>query len=44
MLNKEAGLKLITETVEVLAKERKWSGAQRKMEEEEAIKMMEYMK
>lgn len=44
MLNKEAGLKLIAETVEVLAKERKWSGAQKKKEEEEAIKMMEYMK
>ena len=37
-------MKLIAETVEVLAKERKWSGAQKKKEEEEAIKMMEYMK
>jgi len=35
---------LIPETVEILAKERKWNSTQKKKEEEEAIKMMEYMK
>jgi glycerol-3-phosphate dehydrogenase len=44
MLDKQTGLKLIPETCEILAKERKWNSTQKKKEEEEAIKMLDFMK
>lgn len=43
-LNKEVALKVLPELVEMMAKERKWSSAQKKQELEEAIRLMEYMK
>ena len=44
ILNKEAAVQMLPEVVEIMAKERKWSNAQKKQELEEAIKMMDYVK
>lgn len=44
ILNKQAALQVLPEVVEIMAKEKKWSGARKKQELEEAIANMDYMK
>lgn len=43
-VNKELATKVLTEVVDIMAKEKKWSNAQKKAEYEEALKNLEYMK
>jgi glycerol-3-phosphate dehydrogenase len=40
MLNKEAGMALIEEAADIIAKERRWSSSQKKAEIEEAKRLM----
>ena len=42
-LNKELAVKLLPEVVDMLAKEKRWSSSQKKLELEEAIRLIEFM-
>jgi len=44
VLNKEVALGLLPEVVDIMAKEKKWSNAQKKKELEEAIENLKYIK
>lgn len=44
ILNKQIARDILPEVVEIMAKEKKWSNAQKKLELEEAIEGLKYMK
>lgn len=44
LLNRQLALDLLPEVVELMAKEKKWSSAQKKQELQEAIDNLQYMK
>ncbi len=44
VVNKPLAKELLSEVVEMMAKEKKWSNQQKKTEHEEALKMIEYLK
>ncbi len=44
ILDKKAAESVVNEVVEIMAKEKKWSNSQKKLELEEAIANLSYMK